>query len=180
MLVLSRLRDEIIYIGDTVRVTVVDIRGDKVRLGIDAPPDVPVHRKEVHDAIQREGNKRPAGPVVDDIDNYSDIVVGRMFRELVKQQAHWSRETFGSDAERGPIGPLKHLAKEAVEAQQNPTDPSEYADCLILTLDASRRAGIGAVALLRHAIAKMAVNKSRAWPKPTSDEPVEHVREATP
>lgn len=54
MLVLSRQRDETIMIGDDVEITVVDIRGDKVRLGITAPPHVPVHRKEVYDAIQRE------------------------------------------------------------------------------------------------------------------------------
>jgi carbon storage regulator len=54
MLVLSRQRDETIMIGDDIEVTVVDIRGDKVRLGINAPKDVPVHRKEVYDAIRRE------------------------------------------------------------------------------------------------------------------------------
>ncbi len=54
MLVLSRHRDESIMIGDDVVVTIVDIRGDKVRLGIDAPQDIPVHRQEVYEAIQRE------------------------------------------------------------------------------------------------------------------------------
>ncbi len=44
-------------IGDDVTITVVDIRGDKVRLGIDAPRDVPVHRREVYDAIKRENQK---------------------------------------------------------------------------------------------------------------------------
>ena len=54
MLVLSRQRDETIMIGDDIEVTVVDIRGDKVRLGITAPREVSVHRKEVYDAIRRE------------------------------------------------------------------------------------------------------------------------------
>ena len=54
MLVLSRQRDESIIIGDNIVITVVDIRGDKVRLGIDAPKEVPVHRQEVYEAIQRE------------------------------------------------------------------------------------------------------------------------------
>ena len=54
MLVLSRQRDESIVIGDNIVVTIVDIRGDKVRLGIDAPTEVPVHRREVYEAIQRE------------------------------------------------------------------------------------------------------------------------------
>ena len=57
MLVLSRHRDESIMIGDEIVITIVDIRGDKVRLGIDAPQDVPVHRQEVYDAIQRENRK---------------------------------------------------------------------------------------------------------------------------
>jgi len=54
MLVLSRQRDESIIIGDNIVVTIVDIRGDKVRLGINAPTEIPVHRQEVYDAIQRE------------------------------------------------------------------------------------------------------------------------------
>lgn len=57
MLVLSRHRDESIMIGDEIVVTIVDIRGDKVRLGINAPQDVPVHRQEVYEAIQRENRK---------------------------------------------------------------------------------------------------------------------------
>ena len=60
MLVLSRQRDESIVIGDKVVVTIVDIRGDKVRLGIQAPGEIPVHRQEVYEAIQRENRK--AGP----------------------------------------------------------------------------------------------------------------------
>jgi carbon storage regulator len=54
MLVLSRQRDESIIIGDNIVITVVDIRGDKVRLGIQAPTEIPVHRQEVYEAIQRE------------------------------------------------------------------------------------------------------------------------------
>ena len=57
MLVLSRHRDESIIIGDDVVVTIVDIRGDKVRLGIQAPQDIPVHRQEVYEAIKRENEK---------------------------------------------------------------------------------------------------------------------------
>lgn len=54
MLVLSRQRDETIMIGDEIEISVVDIRGDKVRLGINAPTRIAVHRKEVYDAIKRE------------------------------------------------------------------------------------------------------------------------------
>ena len=60
MLVLSRQRDESIIIGDHIVITVVDIRGDKVRLGIEAPNEIPVHRQEVYEAIQRE-NQRSNG-----------------------------------------------------------------------------------------------------------------------
>ncbi|MEX1997047.1 MAG: carbon storage regulator CsrA [Candidatus Andersenbacteria bacterium] len=54
MLVLSRQRDESIMIGDNIVITIVDIRGDKVRLGIEAPTEIPVHRLEVYEAIQRQ------------------------------------------------------------------------------------------------------------------------------
>jgi carbon storage regulator len=54
MLVLSRQRDETIMIGDEIEISVVDIRGDKVRLGITAPTRIAVHRKEVYEAIRRE------------------------------------------------------------------------------------------------------------------------------
>lgn len=58
MLVLSRQKDESIMIGDDVEITIVDVRGDKVRLGITAPKSVSVHRREVFDAIKREqGNE---------------------------------------------------------------------------------------------------------------------------
>lgn len=56
MLVLSRKKDESICIGDNIVITVVEIRGDKVRLGVNAPTEIPVHRREVYDAIQRENS----------------------------------------------------------------------------------------------------------------------------
>lgn len=60
MLVLSRHRDETIMIGDRIEVTVVDIRGDKVRIGINAPTSIAVHRKEVYEAIRRENEEAAA------------------------------------------------------------------------------------------------------------------------
>ncbi len=58
MLVLSRQKDESIMVGDDVEITIVDVRGDKVRLGITAPKSIAVHRKEVYDAIQREKQQK--------------------------------------------------------------------------------------------------------------------------
>ena len=59
MLVLSRKRDERIVIGDNIVITIVDVRGDKVRVGIEAPPEIPVHRQEVVDALKRAAAIRP-------------------------------------------------------------------------------------------------------------------------
>jgi carbon storage regulator len=68
MLVLSRKKNESIIINDHITVTVVEIRGDKVRLGIDAPKDVSVHRREVYEAIQNQAKalqERPSAVVPD-------------------------------------------------------------------------------------------------------------------
>ncbi len=69
MLVLSRQRDESIIIGDNIVVTIVDIRGDKVRLGIQAPKEIPVHRQEVYDAIHRESPPQSSDSVADSTDS---------------------------------------------------------------------------------------------------------------
>lgn len=70
MLVLSRLRDETIMIGDDIQITVVDIRGDKVRLGISAPTRIAVHRKEVYESIKAE-NARAAAVAGSDPDVFT-------------------------------------------------------------------------------------------------------------
>lgn len=62
MLVLSRKRNEKIVIDGQIVVTVVDIRGDKVRLGIEAPKDVSIHRSEVYEVLKREQEEKPAVP----------------------------------------------------------------------------------------------------------------------
>ena len=66
MLVLSRLRNQSIIIGDNVIVTIVDIRGDKVKLGIDAPIEVPVDREEIHRKKKRQAKRAAAAAEADD------------------------------------------------------------------------------------------------------------------
>lgn len=111
------------------------------------------------------------------------IDMGDAVHDLVTDLSRWSQATFGTDQERGPIGALKHLAKEAAEAvaavqSGNRKDAEvELADCLILIYDAARRFGVKPMELHKLAYEKVQVNKQREWPKPTSDEPVEHVRE---
>ncbi len=72
MLVLSRHRDETIMIGDDIEITVVDIKGDKVRIGINAPRDIQVHRKEVYEAIKRE-NTDSSQVQIDDLTGADQI-----------------------------------------------------------------------------------------------------------
>lgn len=107
---------------------------------------------------------------------YETVQLGQEFQILYDEIGLWSQATFGTDQERGPIGSLKHLSKEALEAAADPGDVNEYADCLILILDASRRAGISARALVDAGHAKMKVNRSRVYPRPGKDEVSEHVR----
>lgn len=67
MLVLSRRKDESIRIGDDIIITIVEVRGDTIRLGIEAPREVPVHRSEIYEAIQRaitRSETRPTGDVL--------------------------------------------------------------------------------------------------------------------
>jgi hypothetical protein len=95
-------------------------------------------------------------------------------RDVVRQaHAEWSQATFGNV---GPVGPLKHLAKEAIEAANKPDDLSEWADCQLLLWDAQRRAGITDEQLIQACADKLAVNKVRTWPEPKDGEPRMHVK----
>jgi carbon storage regulator len=85
MLVLSRQRSETIMIGDDIEVTVVDIRGDKVRLGITAPRQVSVHRKEVYDAIRRE-NRAAAQVKPEDLPELGSVNPNPAVQEPNKRQ----------------------------------------------------------------------------------------------
>lgn len=96
---------------------------------------------------------------------------------MFQSQQEWSRETFGPPSERGPVGPLRHLAKESVEAAEAPNDIEEYADCLILILDATWRAGWTLRQLLHAVELKQHDNRARQWgPQTDPNQPVEHVR----
>lgn len=88
--------------------------------------------------------------------------------------AEWSQTTFGNV---GPVGPLKHLSKEALEAAAEPGDLSEWADMQFLLWDAQRRAGITDEQITQAMIDKLAVNKQREWPEPKDGEPRLHIKE---
>jgi hypothetical protein len=93
------------------------------------------------------------------------------------EHAEWSQATFGTDTERGPLGALRLLEKEAREAQADITDRVEYADCLFLILDAARSSGMSLDDLLDVAFEKLATNKKRTWAVPKfEDMPIKHVR----
>ena len=95
-------------------------------------------------------------------------------REMIRSQhAEWSQLTFGNV---GPVGPLKHLAKEAMEAAAEPDDLSEWADMQFLLWDAQRRAGITDEQINQAMIEKLAVNKARVWPEPKDGEPRLHLK----
>ena len=116
------------------------------------------------------------GRCIEAIGFLNDCLDEPTLAKLYDNIAEWSDKTFGDPSQRGPLGPLKHLAKEAAEAQEKPGDLSEYADCLILVLDAARRAGFTDEELLQAGFDKMEVNRSRDWPTPQGDEPAEHDR----
>lgn len=114
-------------------------------------------------------------------------------QEFWNQQAEWSEATFGKSTERGPSGPLAHLEKEAKEARADadlyeasrgillPKEvvkanlKLEIADCLFLTFDAARRAGMTLDDLLDAAFHKLEINKKRKWKAPNEDGVCEHV-----
>ena len=126
MLVLSRQRDETIMIGDEIEITVVDIRGDKVRLGITAPTRIAVHRKEVYEAIKRE-NEQAARLQADLGQNELDVI-GRTIspgpaktrgRPLASRVA----ERGGTPGPNGPappngVAPVRPVGRAASDARR--------------------------------------------------------------
>lgn len=103
-----------------------------------------------------------------------DEVLASVAREQVRREhAAWSQATFG---DVGPVGPLKHLSKEALEAAAEPGDLSEWADMQFLLWDAQRRAGISDEQINQAIVEKLAVNKQRQWPEPKDGVPRHHVK----
>ncbi len=98
MLVLSRQRDETIMIGDEIEITVVDIRGDKVRLGITAPTRIAVHRKEVYEAIKKENEQaaKIAGP---DLSVLGGIAPGPVRTQIRASRLASTAAPIGRDAQ---------------------------------------------------------------------------------
>jgi hypothetical protein len=127
-------------------------------------------------------------------------VAGQRVATLWDEVAAWSNATFGDESERGPVGPVKHLAIECLESIGMDTeqiqefrswmagiqvfdrefDHAELADILILLMDAGRRSGVNWPWIVARAIEKMDVNRSRTYPKPApgDDTISEHDRSA--
>lgn len=94
--------------------------------------------------------------------------------QIRREHAEWSDATFG---DVGPVGPLKHLSKEALESAAEPGDLSEWADMQFLLWDAQRRAGITDEQITQAMVEKLAVNKQREWPVPRDGEPRLHIKD---
>jgi hypothetical protein len=99
------------------------------------------------------------------------------FERLAADHAEWSQKEFGDDNKRDWTGPLAHLEREIVEIKAAPSDEEEWADGFLLLLDAARRAGLSASALLQAAEQKLLINIKRRWQEPNEDGSVEHVRD---
>ncbi|EEW1494758.1 DUF550 domain-containing protein [Escherichia coli] len=103
------------------------------------------------------------------------IALASLEREQIRHEhAKWSDSTFGCV---GPIGPLKHLSKEALEAAAEPDDLSEWADMQFLLWDAQRRAGISDAEITAAMENKLKINMERQWPEPKDGEPRLHIKE---
>ncbi|HAG7192492.1 TPA: DUF550 domain-containing protein [Escherichia coli] len=118
-------------------------------------------------------NDRYAPPEV--VRELARIALASLEREQIRHEhAKWSDSTFGCVV---PIGPLKHLSKEALEAAAEPDDLSEWADMQFLLWDAQRRAGISDAEITAAMEDKLKINMERQWPEPKDGEPRLHIKE---
>ncbi|ENI5905646.1 TPA: DUF550 domain-containing protein [Citrobacter freundii] len=120
-------------------------------------------------ATQRDGGN--LGYAMADAVKMIAVVIAR--EQVRREHAAWSQATFG---DVGPVGPLKHLSKEAHEAAAEPGDLSEWADMQFLLWDAQRRADISDEQITLAMVEKLAVNKQRQWPEPLDGEPRLHIK----
>lgn len=93
-----------------------------------------------------------------------ESVKNKNLEQLFKEHAEFSDKAFGKN--RGPLGPLNHLKQEVLEVIAEPKNHSEYADCLLLLVDAFRSIGGDHQALINAAFDKLEINKNRTWSKP--------------
>lgn len=101
-------------------------------------------------------------------------VQGEDLRAKVRaDHAEWATATFGNT---GPVGPLKHLSKEALEAAEAPQDLHEWADMQFLFWDAQRKAGVTDEQITAAMVEKLEINKARQWPEPKDGEPRFHIK----
>lgn len=163
-----------------------DIDGDEIRemarsvlASLDAEPVCRTDEQELRDA-ERDGSGYlfTVNPVTPHADPRRVILLYTVppasERDRVRREhAEWSESTFGNV---GPVGPLKHLSKEALEAAAEPDDLSEWADMQFLLWDAQRRAGITDGQITRAMAEKLAVNKIRQWPEPKDGKPRLHIK----
>lgn len=154
--------------------------GDELLAAMDSKPVAWTDEQELRDVDRGGcGYLFTVNPVTRHADERRIILLYRHAqpaseREQVRREhAEWSHATFGNV---GPVGPLKHLSKEALEAAAEPGDLSEWADMQFLLWDAQRRAGITDAQITQAMIEKLAVNKQREWPEPKDGEPRLHIK----
>lgn len=143
-------------------------------------PDMPTVKESDMTTISRERIEQYVNDprmcnVNDEIRQIARIALASLEREQIRHEhAKWSDSTFGCV---GPIGPLKHLSKEALEAAAEPDDLSEWADMQFLLWDAQRRAGISDAEITAAMENKLKINMERQWPEPKDGEPRLHIKE---
>nr|EKY1554299.1 DUF550 domain-containing protein [Klebsiella pneumoniae] len=121
--------------------------------------------------VDGEAGSEDAGPGYIPVYRHAQPAPDR--EQIRNDHAEWSQSTFGNV---GPIGPLKHLSKEALEAAADPSDLSEWADMQFLLWDAQRRAGISDGEITAAMEEKLKVNMARQWPEPKDGEPRQHIK----
>ncbi|MFH2595891.1 DUF550 domain-containing protein [Citrobacter freundii] len=134
--------------------------------------------RQIHGILSKASAQSDGGnlgyAMADAVKVFNGVLESMAREQILREHAAWSQATFG---DVGPVGPLKHLSKEALEAAAEPGDLSEWADMQFLLWDAQRRAGISDEQITQAMIKKLAINKVRQWPEPKDGEPRLHIKE---